>query len=128
MNRRKFISAGGAGVTTLLAGCVSGVLESSSPPEMEWQTSWKGYLDGSGNVVLVVTGEAENVGGQKAEEIKLTCQVQGTDGSTIAEKWRKLRDIEPAEEQLFYFTFQLTTAEARRVDDVQVDGEFPNAE
>jgi hypothetical protein len=93
---------------------------------MEWEYGWEGFLDASSRTIIFVTGEIENVGSAYAEEFDMECQLLAEDSSVIASSRRRLRSFDENEEQLFYYKFVPDESEADRIDDVAVEGTFPD--
>lgn len=124
MDRREFIRGTSAAGAVLTAGC-TGALNQMGAAEMEWEYEWEGFVGAGFQPALIVTGEIEDVGSGYADEFDLDWQVLAEDGSIIQSRERRLRSIEENEEQLFYWMFRLDEEETEQVEEVEVEGTFP---
>jgi hypothetical protein len=93
---------------------------------MEWEYEWEGFIGIGIQPAIIVTGEIENIGDAYAEEFSIDCQLLADDGSIINSRKRNLRYFEENEEQLFYYKFRLDEDEAEQVEEVNIEGSFPD--
>lgn len=125
MERRRFLQGTASGSLAFIAGCGSNVNQTGSA-ELEWEYEWEGFIGTGYQPAIIVTGEAENVGSAYADEFDLDCQLLAKDGSVIDSREQTLRHIEQTEEQLFYWKFRPDEEEAKQVESVEIEGNFPD--
>lgn len=124
MNRRKYLEGVGSASLAALAGCTNSMNQTGTR-EVEWEYTWEGFVGSGYQPAVIVTGEVENIGDVYVEEIDLDCQILAEDGSMIDSRNRTLRYIETNEEQLFYWKFRPDESEAEQVDEVEIEGTYP---
>lgn len=124
MDRRQYLGALGVAGTAVLAGC-GAVSNLTGSPEMEWEYQYESFVGGGFQPVIFVTGEIENVGDAPAEEFELTAELLNATGNALDSRRKMIRSVDPNEEQMFHYRFNVSGADVDRVEEVEVTGEFP---